>query len=60
MVRRHILRLEDSEDESGKEIMVLYCPRNEAEYRVPVVQPTQERINKIQSELELLLFSAVE
>ena len=60
MVRRHLLRLEDTEHENEREIMVLYCPRNETEYRVPVVQPSQERINEIQSELELLLFSAVE
>ncbi len=60
MVRRHLLRLEDSEQEGDQEVMVLYCPRNETEYRVPVVTPTPDRVQAIQSELERLLFSAVQ
>jgi hypothetical protein len=60
MVRRHVLRLEDTETVGSHEQMVLYCPRNETEYRVLVSQPAPERISQIQIELELLLFSAVE
>lgn len=59
MVRRHILRLEESERDERGEVMVLYCPRTETEYRVPVVHPQPSRIDTIQAELEQLLFSAV-
>ena len=58
LVRRRIVRLEDSEtDTDGREVMVLYCPRNEKEYKVPVVSPTQERIQEIQEKLARLLFA---
>jgi hypothetical protein len=57
MVRRRIVRLEDTEqDAQEREIFVLYCPRNEREYRVPVSIPTEERAEEIQNYLaELLL-----
>ena len=60
LIRRHILRLEETERSSRGETMVLYCPRNESEYRIPVVQPQPERIAAIQADLEKLLFSAVD
>lgn len=56
MVRRRILRLEDSEtDDDGGEVLVVFCPRNEVEYRVPVQSPSRERANEIQDELAKLL-----
>jgi hypothetical protein len=57
MVRRRIVRLEDTEkDAQEREVFVLYCPRNEREYRVPVSIPTEERAEEIQNYLaELLL-----
>lgn len=57
MIRRRIVRLEDTDihGEHG-EVFVLYCPRNEREYRVPVVVPPEPRIGEIQDELAELLF----
>ncbi len=58
MVRRRILRLEDSEaDECGKERLVLYCPKNETEYKVAVFEPSPERTAEIQDELSKLLYA---
>lgn len=57
MVRRRIVRSEGTEsDASGQETLKLFCPRNETEYRVPVVLPgTSERAEAIQQELAQLL-----
>ena len=58
MIRRRIVRLEDTEhDEQGREVFVLFCPRNEREYRSAVVAPTDARIQEIQNELAKLLFA---
>jgi hypothetical protein len=58
MVRRRIVRLEESEiDEQGSESLVLFCPRNEIEYRVLVVMPNAARAEQIQDELARLLLS---
>jgi hypothetical protein len=60
MIRRRIVRLEQTlRNEVGDEEMWLYCPSNEQEYRVPVVEPDARRIEQIQEELAQLLFSAV-
>jgi hypothetical protein len=56
MVRRRILRLESSEKPGEIEQLVLYCPSNEMEYRVPVVSPSGARVEQIQQELARLLF----
>jgi len=56
LVRRRVMRLEETErDAQGRETLVLYCPRREATYRVPVVSPSEERIKTIQEELARLL-----
>jgi hypothetical protein len=57
MIRRRIVRLEETErDDQDREVFVLYCPRNEREYRVSVSLPTVERVEEIQNFLaELLL-----
>jgi hypothetical protein len=58
MIRRRIVRLEESgTDQQGQEHYVLYCPRNEREYRVAVETPTGPRIGQIQNELAELLFA---
>lgn len=58
LIRRRIFRLEESEvDPSGREQLVVFCPRNEVEYRVPVDSPSEPRIAQIQEELARLLFS---
>jgi hypothetical protein len=58
MIRRRIVRVEDTEvDDSGREVLVLFCPRNETEYRVPVVMPDAPRAKQIQDELAELLYA---
>ena len=58
MIRRRILRLEETErDEQGREIMILYCPRDENEYSVIAAMPSEERAKEIQEELANLLFA---
>jgi len=56
LVRRRVMRHEETEeDEQGREVMVLYCPRREETYKVPVVVPEESRIDEIQDELAKLL-----
>jgi hypothetical protein len=56
MIRRRILRLEESEmDDNGRELLVVFCARNETEYRVPVISPSPNRAKEIQDELTRLL-----
>ncbi len=58
LVRRRVMRQEDSEqDEQGREVLVLYCPRRETTYRAPVVEPDTKRTEEIQEELARLLFA---
>jgi hypothetical protein len=58
MIRRRVVRQERTEqDPMGRDVEVLYCPRNETEYRVPVVMPSPERAAAIQEELGRLLYS---
>lgn len=56
LVRRRIVRWEHSEsDENNQEVMVLYCSRQETEFRVPVQMPAPDRATEIQQELSRLL-----
>lgn len=56
LVRRRIVRVESTEKTAdGLETLVLYCPRNEQEYRVTGTLPDQQRIAAIQDELAGLL-----
>lgn len=58
LVRRRVMRLEESEhDDQCGELLVVYCPRREATYKVPAVPPTDQRVNEIQEELAGLLFA---
>jgi hypothetical protein len=57
MIRRRVVRQESVEsDEQGQEQLVLFCPRNEQEYRVRVAVPSAERVAQIQHELAKLLY----
>jgi len=61
LVRRRVLREEDREqDDRGRPVLVLYCPRREATYRVSEVAPSAGRIEQIQEELATLLFAKAE
>jgi hypothetical protein len=56
LVRRRIARVERSErDAGGREQLVIYCPRNEREYRVVEAMPSAERALEIQQQLAELL-----
>ncbi|MGE3778679.1 MAG: hypothetical protein AB7F89_15965 [Pirellulaceae bacterium] len=56
MIRRRILRLEHTEPtESGDELLVLFCARNDTEYRVRAVVPSDARATEIQTRLTELL-----
>jgi hypothetical protein len=58
LVRRRVLRLEDTEQSDAKqEMMLLYCPRRQTEYRVAVRMPDAVQANQIQQELAGLLLS---
>ena len=56
LVRRRVMRLEEEQRGSGVgEVLVLYCPRRDATYQVPVVIPDQAKIEEVQRELASLL-----
>ena len=60
MIRRRIFRLEESEsDQQGRATMIVFCPRNDQEYRIDVVEPTEERSREIQQLLSQLLVDAI-
>lgn len=59
LIRRRLLRMEETEhDDAGREVMVLYCPRDEQTYRVTNVAPNEARAQEIQEYLGQLLFSS--
>ncbi len=61
LVRRRVFKLDGSESKSpGQEMLLVFCPKNETEYRVPVVTPDAERAEQIQRELSELLFARAE
>lgn len=61
MIRRRIVRLEDTErGDDGREVLVLYCPRNEQEFRVAAVMPSDARAAEIQAELSQLLTTSTD
>ncbi len=56
LVRRRVLRVEGHEqDATGRPTLLLYCARNEAQYRVAEVMPSPERAAAIQQQLSDLL-----
>ena len=58
LVRRRVLRLEAQEsDASGRDVLVLSCPRDDATFRVAGVMPGEVRIKEIQDELSRLLYA---
>jgi hypothetical protein len=57
LIRRRVLRLEETDrDQQGRETLLVYCPRRQTDYRVPVVMPDGERAKQIQQTLGQLLF----
>lgn len=61
LVRRRVFKLEGEENESGgRKTLLVYCPRQECEYRVAEATPSATRVEQIQSELQELLFAKAE
>jgi hypothetical protein len=55
LVRRRVLRIEESRRDGDQEVLVLWCPRRHADYELRAVAPSAERAQAIQAELEGLL-----
>jgi hypothetical protein len=55
LVRRRVMRLEEEQHASGGEVLLLHCPRRDANYEVPVSVPDPQRIDEIQQQLAQLL-----
>ncbi|MEZ6072982.1 MAG: hypothetical protein R3C10_22640 [Pirellulales bacterium] len=63
LVRRRIARIEEPPAEAptdaapAREVMSIYCPRNETSYELTTAPPDETRIEAIQQELARLLFA---
>lgn len=55
LVRRRVMRLVETVADSHGQKLVLYCPRREETYHVPVATPSEQRIENIQQQLCSLL-----
>lgn len=64
LVRRRVLRIEvmplESTSVQASQRLLVYCPRREATYDVPVNMPTPTRIDEIQQQLSELLVAGAE
>jgi hypothetical protein len=70
LIRRRVLRLNTPTEEIGTpspsaagrspESLVVYCPKREATYSVPVAMPDSARIDEIQKQLSDLLIAGAE
>jgi len=71
LVRRRVLRVDmangelgeskrDATEEGRPEALVVYCPKRDATYEVPVDMPSGERIDEIQRQLSELLIADAE
>lgn len=64
MLRRRLFRYENADRKNGDsrsedQTMIVYSPRREMTYSIPVISLTEEEISQIQSELADLLFSGI-
>lgn len=57
LVRRRVLRLEDTQVEGGQETLVLYCPREESTHHVRACAMSDARVTEIQEQLQQLLYA---
>ena len=57
LVRRRILRQDDSHEPTDPTLLRLFCPSRDAYYDVPVAAPNDQRAAEIQSELFQLLYA---
>ena len=59
LIRRRIFRLEKEETmvETGEKAMVVYCPKREMTYHIPVANPSEEQVEQMQETLTSLLYA---
>ncbi len=59
LIRRRLFRLEDPEEETevAAETMIVFCPREEATYKIHVTEPDEARVVELQDQLANLLFA---
>ena len=57
LLRRRVLRWDDTEETERHRVMVMDCPRKEKQYRIIEAGPSPERVQTIQAELAQLLFA---
>jgi hypothetical protein len=58
LVRRRVCRfVEGRGGEENRDMLVLFCPRREVEYKVSAIVPDQKSAQEIQNELARLLFA---
>jgi hypothetical protein len=57
LLRRRVVRLEETERVGDREFMVLVSPRTDQEYRIATVDVSPRRAQEIQEELAALLFA---
>jgi hypothetical protein len=55
LVRRRVMRMEEEKHDQGSAVLSLYCPRRDATYEVPAVEPEPARVEEIQQVLAKLL-----
>ena len=58
LVRRRIFRLEKevTDSHSGQKTMIVYCPKREATYRIPVNAPQDDQVDPLQETLATLIW----
>jgi hypothetical protein len=69
LIRRRVLRLETAAEPVGtivtnsghsSEVMLVYCPKRDANYSVPAVMPDPARLDEIQQQISELLIAGAE
>lgn len=56
LVRRRIVKLEETRRDGGDEVLVLDCPRRNEQYEVRVTPPAPERTEQLQQRMVELLY----
>jgi hypothetical protein len=58
LLRRRLVKLEETRRDAGGEVLVLDCPRREEQYELRVVTPDAERVESLQQRMVELLYGA--
>ena len=57
LVRRRLVKLEETRREAAGEVLVLDCPRRETHYELRVAEPDADRAQQLQQRMVELLYS---